>query len=92
MSYKHHKVWRHKHPRKRLRGKNKYYNKFNTGNFSGGRRWTYGEIDMITNLNHLPDRKLHELLGRSVRAIHTMRSKLKAESRETSINLRKEIT
>ena len=79
MAYEYNKKWRLLHTDKRNKERKKYYDQFSLNNTQARKRWTLMEMYLITHFS-LNDREMHELLGRSVRAIQVMRCKLNENS------------
>ena len=78
VSYEYNKRYRYSHPSKRADERKKYYDKYSDSPNSK-KLWKEEELQMV--LDHkVSDVELHKMLGRSVRAIQAMRTKLKNEN------------
>ena len=73
--YEYIKAWRKRHPDKWNEEKKKYYSQFSNAP-NDHERYSDDEFKMILEHN-IPDRELSKQIGRSVRAIQIMRSRLK---------------
>ena len=75
-SYEYNKIWRKKHPDTWQQEKKKYYDQFDKNAVNSREPFTVDEINLIM-AHSMPDRELSVKIGRTVRAIQAMRSKVK---------------
>lgn len=79
--YEYNKKWRKENPHKWKMMKLKYYNQFNKGAHNKYQRWTIRDINLVMKKKDL-DRNMAKQIGRSVRAIQSMRMRLKSDKRK----------
>lgn len=79
MCYEANKIYRKKYPGKWREEKNRYYKQFSGSkvNHNHRQRWTNLELNLL-NANII-DRELHQLIGRSVKAIQVKRARVRKE-------------
>ena len=74
--YEYNKTWRKKHPDEWQQDKKRYYDQFKKNAVNDHEKFTDDEINLIM-AHSMPDRVLAAKIGRTVRAIQVMRSKVK---------------
>jgi len=79
MCYEANKIYRKKYPGKWREEKNRYYKQFSGRdiNFNHRQHWTISELKLLNT--NITDRELHQLIGRSVKAIQVKRSRTRKE-------------
>ena len=78
VSYEYNKRYRYSHHSKRAIERKEYYERHSDAPNSK-KLWKEEELQMVLD-NKVSDVELHKILGRSVRAIQAMRTKLKNEN------------
>ena len=80
-SYESNKIYRKKYPERRNIERQRYYDQFSGRdiNFNHWQPWTVSELNLLDA--NITDRKLHKIIGRSVKAIQVKRARIKKEDR-----------
>jgi len=75
MCYIANKIYRKKYPERRNIERKRYYKQFSGRdiNFNHRQHWTISELNLL--FENITDRELHQLIGRSVKAIQVKRSR-----------------
>lgn len=79
--YEYNKKWRKKNPYKWRLMKQRYYSQFNKGAYNKCQRWPIRDIKLVMEKKDL-DRNIAKQIGRSVRAIQSIRMRLKSDKKE----------